>query len=175
MTFANRKFIGFLGAATVVIVAEYILVLSDGVIAGQVIGERALGAVNMLMPIFMIVSFFTWLLAVGTSIVYSDAMARMQRERAANLAGQGLVASVLVGLVLGVAVLVVKGFYVGFMAPDAETAGCAIGYLNWYPLIVFLEAIDLLLLYLVYTDGGAVSCTVSYCTQVVLEDPQNNF
>ena len=78
MTFANRKFIGFLGAATVVIVAEYILVLSDGVIAGQVIGERALGAVNMLMPIFMIVSFFTWLLAVGTSIVYSDAMARMR-------------------------------------------------------------------------------------------------
>ena len=168
MTFANRKFIGFLGAATVVIVAEYILVLSDGVIAGQMIGEKALGAVNMLMPIFMVVSFFTWLLAVGTSIVYSDAMARMQRERAANLAGQGLVASVLLGVALSVLVLAVKGLYVGFMAPDAETMGCALGYLKWYPLIVLLEAIDLLLLYLVYTDGGAVSCTVSYCAQVVV-------
>ena len=41
MTFANRKFIGFLGAATVVIVAEYILELSDGVIAGQMIELRA--------------------------------------------------------------------------------------------------------------------------------------
>lgn len=168
MTFANRKFIGFLGAATVVIVAEYILVLSDGVIAGQMIGERALGAVNMLMPIFMVVSFFTWLLAVGTSIVYSDAMARIQRERAANLAGQGLVAAVLLGLALSVFVLAVKGLYVGFMAPDAETTGHALGYMKWYPLIVFLEAIDLLLLYLVYTDGGAVSCTVSYCAQVVV-------
>ena len=161
MTFANRKFIGFLGAATVVIVAEYILVLSDGVIAGQMLGEKALGAANMLMPIFMVVSFFTWLLAVGTSIVYSDAMARMQRERAANLAGQGLVASVLLGLAIGVMVFAVKGLYVGFMASDAETTGYALGYLNWYPLVVFLEAIDLLLLYLVYTDGGAVSCTVS--------------
>ena len=66
MTFANRKFIGFLGAATVVIVAEYILVLSDGVIAGQMLGEKALGAANMLMPIFMVVSFFTGQLAVGT-------------------------------------------------------------------------------------------------------------
>lgn len=168
MTFANRKFIGFLGAATVVIVAEYILVLSDGVIAGQMLGEKALGAANMLMPIFMVVSFFTWLLAVGTSIVYSDAMARMQRERAANLAGQGLVASVLLGLALGVTVFAVKGLYVGFMASDAETTGHALGYLNWYPLVVFLEAIDLLLLYLVYTDGGAVSCTVSYCAQVVV-------
>ena len=54
MTFANRKFIGLLGAATVVIIAEYILVPSDGVIAGQMIGEKALGAVNMLMPIFMV-------------------------------------------------------------------------------------------------------------------------
>ena len=144
------------------------LVLSDGVIAGQMLGEKALGAANMLMPIFMVVSFFTWLLAVGTSIVYSDAMARMQRERAANLAGQGLVASVLLGLALGVTVFAVKGLYVGFMASDAETTGHALGYLNWYPLVVFLEAIDLLLLYLVYTDGGAVSCTVSYCAQVVV-------
>ena len=168
MTFANRKFIGFLGAATVVIVAEYILVLSDGVIAGQMIGEKALGAVNMLMSIFMVVSFFTWLLAVGTSIVYSDATARMQRERAAQLAGQGLVAAVMLGLVLAAAVLAVKGLYVGFMATDAETTGYALGYMKWYPLIVLLEAVDLLLLYLVYTDGGAVSCTVSYCTQVVV-------
>ena len=168
MTFANRKFIGFLGAATVVIVAEYILVLSDGIIAGQIIGERALGAVNMLMPIFMVVSFFTWLLAVGTSIVYSDAMARMQRERAASLAGQGLVASILLGLVLSVLVFAVKGLYVGFMAPDAGVTECALGYMKWYPLIVVMEAIDLLLLYLVYTDGGAVSCTVSYCAQVVV-------
>ena len=168
MTFANRKFIGFLGAATVVIVAEYVLVLSDGVIAGQMIGEKALGAVNMLMPIFMVVSFFTRLLAVGTSSVYSDAMARMQKERAANLAGQGLVAAVLLGLFLGVLVLAVKGLYVGFMAPDAEITGHALGYMKWYPLIVLLEAIDLLLLYLVYTDGGAVSCTLSYCAQMAV-------
>ena len=131
MTFANRKFIGFLGAATVVIVAEYILVLSDGVIAGQMIGEKALGAVNMLMPIFMVVSFFTWLLAVGTSIVYSDATARMQRECAANLAGQGLVASVLLGLALCVLVLLVKGPYVGFIGTEGGTTECALGYLRW--------------------------------------------
>lgn len=63
MTFANRKFLGFLGAATVVIVAEYVLVLSDSVIAGMVLGEDALKAVNLLMSAFSGVSFFTWLLA----------------------------------------------------------------------------------------------------------------
>ena len=151
MTFANRKFIGFLGAATMVIVAEYILVLSDSVIAGRILGEEALGAMNLLMPVFMTVSFFTWLLAVGTSIVYSDAMARMQRERASNLAGQGLVAALATGFALCVAILALKGDYLAFMAPDADTTECAAGYLKWYPLVAALEAVDLVLLYLVYT------------------------
>ena len=168
MTIANRKFMGFLGAATVVIVAEYILVLSDSVIAGRMIGEKALGAMNLLMPVFMLASFFTWLLAVGTSIVYSDAMARMQKERAANIAGQGLVVSVALGLVLGVAILAFKSPYLAFMAPDADTTGYAAGYLKWYPVVVALEAVDLVLLYLVYTDGGEVCCTVSYCLQVIV-------
>ena len=168
MTFANRKFMGFLGAATVVIVAEYILVLSDSVIAGRMIGEKALGAMNLLMPVFMLASFFTWLLAVGTSIVYSDAMARTQKERAANIAGQGLVASVMLGLALCIAIFALKSPYLAFMAPDADTAGYAAGYLKWYPVVAALEAVDLVLLYLVYTDGGEVCCTVSYCLQVIV-------
>ena len=86
MTFAKRKFLGFLGTATAVIVAEYVMVLSDCVISGRVLGENALGAVNLLMPVFSCVSFFTWLLAEGTSIVYLDAIARMRKDHAAELA-----------------------------------------------------------------------------------------
>lgn len=168
MTFANRKFIGLLGAATVVIVAEYVLVLSDSVIAGRMIGAGALGAMNLLMPVFMLVSFFTWQLAVGTSIVYSDAMARTQPVRAANLAGQGLAASVLLGFALCAGIFLLRGPYLDFMASDAATTAYAADYLKWYPVAALLEAIDLLLLYLVYTDGGELCCMVSYCVQVVV-------
>jgi len=168
MTFANSKFIGFLGGATVVIVAEYILILSDSVIAGRMLGEEALGAVNLLSPIFMMVSFFTWMLALGTSIIYSGAVARMQNERASNIAGQGLVASILLGLALCVAIPAVKGYYIDFMSPGAEIAGYALDYLKWYPLVALFEAVDLLLLYLIYADGGDVCCMVSYSMQVIV-------
>ena len=168
MTFANRKFLGFLGAATVVIVAEYVLVLSDSVIAGMVLGEDALKAVNLLMSAFSGVSFFTWLLAEGTSIAYSDAMARMQKVRAANLAGQGLVAALALGGLLGVAAALLQGPYLAFMSPDPTTAELFGEYWKWYPAVILLESVDMLLLYLVYTDGGTRSCLVSYCTQVVL-------
>lgn len=168
MTFGNRKFAGFLGAATVVIVAEYVLVLSDCVISGRVLGETALGAMNLLMPVFSTVSFFTWLLAVGTSIVYSEAIGRTEADQAAKLAGQGLVAAVFLGLVLVAATWCLETPYLAFMAPDERTMAFSGQYWQWYPLIVILESVDLLLLYLVYTDGGELACLYSYVGQVVV-------
>ena len=167
MTFAKRKFLGFLGTATVVIVAEYVLVLSDCVISGRVLGENALGAINLLMPVFSGVSFFTWLLAEGTSIVYSDAIARMRKDHAAELAGQGLVAALALGGILGAVTALLKNPYLAFMGPDASTMAFSSDYWKWYPVVVVLESIDLLLLYLVYADGGKGSCLISYCSQVV--------
>ncbi len=168
MTFANRKFLEFLGAATIVIVAEYALVLSDSVIAGNVLGESALRAVNLLMSVFAGTSFFTWLLAEGTSIAYSDAVARMQKSRAANLAGQGLVAAFVLGGTLGIAAFLLKGPYLAFMSPDPATAELFGSYWKWFPAVILLESVDMLLLYLVYADGGKRTCLVSYCTQVSL-------
>ena len=167
MTFANRKFLTFLGTATVVIVAEYVMVLSDCVISGRVLGEHALGAVNLLMPAFLGVSFFTWLLAEGTATVYSDAIARMRKERAAELAGQGLVAALVLGGILGAFAALLENPYLAFMEADADTTALAGGYWKWYPAVIVLESIDLLLLYLVYADGGKWSCLLSYCSQVV--------
>lgn len=168
MTFGNRKFAGFLGAATVVIIAEYVLVLSDCVISGRVLGETALGAMNLLMPVFSTVSFFTWLLAVGTSIVYSEAMGRVQPEFAAKLAGQGLVAALTMGLFLVGVTFVLETPYLAFMSPDEATMAYSGQYWTWYPVIVLLEAVDILLLYLVYTDGGEIACLYSYVGQVVV-------
>ena len=168
MTFGNRKFAEFLGAATVVIIAEYVLVLSDCVISGRVLGETALGAMNLLMPVFSTVSFFTWLLAVGTSIVYSDAIGRTETEHAKRLAGQGLAAAFVLGLLLVGVTLALETPYLSFMAPDEATMAFSGQYWKWYPLVVILESVDLLLLYLVYTDGGELSCLFSYVGQVVV-------
>jgi len=168
MTFGNRKFTRFLAASTVVIAAEYVLVLSDSIIAGRVLGETALGAVNLLMPLFSCVSFFTWLLAVGTSIVCSDAIGRLQRDRAAHLAGQGLVAACLMGLVLALALSLGLEPYFAFMSPDAATRALALSYGRWYPLVAALESVDMLVLYLVYAHGGRRECIVSYVAQTLV-------
>ena len=168
MTFSDRKFTGLLGASTVVIVAEYILVLSDSVIAGRILGETALGAVNLLMPLFSCVSFFTWLLAVGTAIVCSDAIGRLQHDRAARLAGQGMVAAVGLGVLLAAVIaLSLKPFF-AFMAPDATTSAFAADYGRWYVFVAALEAVDMFLMYIVYAYGGEKDCILSYLVQTIV-------
>ena len=168
MTFGNRKFTRFLGAATIVIIAEYVLVLSDCVISGRILGETALGAMNLLMPVFSTVSFFTWLIATGTAILYADAMGRADPDRAAGIAGQGLATAVLTGMMLVAATWSLETPYLAFMAPDEATMTFSGQYWDWYPLIVILEALDMTLLYLVYTDGGSQACMLSYVGQVVV-------
>ena len=119
------------------------------------------------MPVFSGVSFFTWLLAEETSIVYSDAIARMRKDRAAELAWQGLVAALVLSGILGAVTVLLKNPYLAFMGPDASTMAFPSDYWKWYPVVVFQESVDFLLLYLVYADGGKWSGLISYCGQVV--------
>ena len=74
-------FIRSLGAAAVVVIADYILVLTDCIIAGRVIGEAALGAMNLLMPAFSVVAFFAWLLGSGMSATYLRAVRKGDGRR----------------------------------------------------------------------------------------------
>ena len=62
MISGRYSFIRYLSAAAVVVIADYLLVLTDCIVAGRVIGEAALGAMNLLMPAFSVVMFFAWLL-----------------------------------------------------------------------------------------------------------------
>ena len=84
MASGHRSWIRSLGAAAVVVIADYILVLTDCIIAGRVIGEAALGAMNLLMPAFSVVAFFAWLLGSGVSATYIRAVRKGDGRHAAD-------------------------------------------------------------------------------------------
>jgi len=157
-----------MGAATVVVIADYLLVLTDCVIAGRVLGEMALAALNLLMPVFSIVTFFLWLVASGSVSVYSRARAKGRTERAARLAGTGLAAAALTGVLVLVGLAVLKGPYFAFMAPGAALTALSGAYWTWYLPTVLLASVELMLFYLVYANGGWTACIVSYAVQTVV-------
>ena len=101
MTFAASKFAKFLPTATFAMAVEYLMGLSDSVICGQIIGEDGLSVINLMQPVFNVVSFIALLVGTGTSVLYAMEMGRFDRRRASELLTQGLWSALGFGLLLG--------------------------------------------------------------------------
>ncbi len=157
----------YLGTAVVAVFADYLLVLTDCVIAGRVIDETALCAMNLLIPLFSAVMFFTWLLASGVSNLAMLAARKRDERSSAEIAFQGLTAAVMLALVLCAAICVGKSAYLSFMAPGQEIARYFNQYLTWYPATVLLQSVGMMLLYLVFVRGGQLACVKAYAVQMI--------
>ena len=158
----GSRFVRSLGTAAVITLVDYALVLTDCVVAGRVLGESALGAINLLMPVISIVAFFAWLLASGTSVVYSLAVEKGDEDRAAVLAWQGVVAAVLLGLALVGAAMALETPYLSFMAPSDAITGYSGDYWSWYLVVMLLKPVAITLFHLAFIRRGELVCIASY-------------
>ncbi len=147
--------------------ADYLLILTDCIIAGRVLGETALGAMNLLMPIFSAVTFLSWLLASGTSNLYQLASRKRDEHDCARIATQGLVASILLALAVDGILYVSYDAYLAFMAPSAEICRYFHQYLTWYFVTLALQSMGLTLLYLVFVRGSQLVCIQAYVVQLI--------
>ena len=156
-----------LGAAAIVVFADYLLVLTDSIVAGRIIGEPALGAMNLLMPVFSAVTFCSWMLASGISGLYQLSVRKREDCRSAEIAGQGLKAAILLAFALCAALYACKGPYLAFMAPGEAISAYCRQYLTWYPVLAALQSVGMLLLYLVFVRGGQLVCVKAYAIQLI--------
>ena len=108
MTFAASKFARFLPTATFAMAVEFLMGLSDSVICGHIIGEDGLSAINLMQPVFNVVSFFALLVGTGTCVLYAMEMGRFDRRRASEILTQGLWTTLAFGLLLVVALAVAR-------------------------------------------------------------------
>ena len=164
----QRRILRHLGAAVVVVIADYLLVLTDCIIAGRVISEAALSALNLLMPLFSVITFFAWLLGSGMSSLYSLSVRKGDERHAAEIAGQGLLTACLTGFALAFVLHFGGGAYLSFMGPGADVAGFSAQYLMWYPAILILQTVGMMLLYLVIVRGGELPCVKAYAVQLAV-------
>ena len=159
--------IRYLGAAAIVAFADYLLMLTDSIIAGRVIGESALGAMNLLLPASSASMFFIWLLASGTSSLYQLSLRKQDARRSATIAGHGLTSAAVLAVALCVAFCGSKSLYLSFMDPGREIAALFNGYALWYPAIIALQSVGMMLLYFVFVRGGQLVCIQAYAAQLI--------
>lgn len=150
------------GAAAVVVIADYMIVVSDCVTAGRVLGEASLGAMNLLMPLFALVAFSAWFLAFGTAEVCLRQYKREGEDGAVRVARRGFVLMAIAAVLHVVLLQSCEEFYLAFMGVPEVVAEEVRKFWCDYRFVIPVQFLYMLSFYLVYKRGHERTCLTSY-------------
>ena len=122
--------------------------IADGLFVGRFIGGDALAAVNLIVPIIMIVFGFANLIATGASVRIAVLLGEKNREEASRVFTFTLKLIFLISCFLGVLGLIFAESFVRFLAPGATEQAIEYGitytrvYAAFAPLMLIYHATD---------------------------------
>lgn len=122
--------------------------IADGLFVGRFIGGDALAAVNLIMPIIMMVFAFSNMIAAGASVRISMYLGKKNREEASKIFSFTLKVIFLISCILGLLGLLFAEQFVRFLAPGATEKAIEYGitYIRIYaifsPLMLIYYATD---------------------------------
>ena len=82
---AVKKFNELIIASSMTMVVSFLMLLIDTIIAGNILGENAISAVNIVMPVYAFANFIAGIIGLGTAYAYSEALGRYDKNQADNL------------------------------------------------------------------------------------------
>ncbi len=167
MTFAAAKFGRFLPAAAFALSVEFLLGLADSVIAGHIVGERGLSAVNLMQPVFGVVAFVAMLVGTGTGILYATEMGRFDKRRASEMLTEGLWCTLGLGSLLALALFALGGPVLDSFGASADVRALAGDFWRWYVPCAVLEPLVFFFVTMVNADGNPKLSTIAYGVQFV--------
>ena len=167
-TFCNKQFRSLMFTGSVTVVIQFLLVISDTIVVGNILGEQALGAVNVVKPFSSFVIFITSLVSIGTSVFYSYEIGKFDKEKADGLFGQGIILAVISGVILFLTGLLGKNFYFDYLNLSPQIEEAASAYFFYYQFVILLLPVYTVLLELIYADGDGMICNISSIVQIGL-------
>ncbi len=164
--FCEKKFRSMLISGTFTKAVMYLMLLSDSIIAGHFIGPSGVAGINAITPLTGIVTFFGDLLSTGVGIVFTRAIGAMNKKRADEIYGQGLIISVGVGLLTGLLIFLFQDVYFSANGVTGEILENAREYYRLVPINAFLTVVVFYLEQMVYSDGDELCNNICYGFQI---------
>lgn len=162
VSFGVRKFEALLLAGSFTVLANYVVRLTDSIVAGRMLGAEALAGINLASPVLTAVTFLSGMIASGMATHYSLEMGRCNRLRAREFFMQGLWSVLICGGAFALAICFGREFFLGYLGASEPVTVHARGYLTWIWPMAVIEGLELLLVSLGYADGDARTCALGY-------------
>ena len=166
-TMMSKKYHSMLLGGTLTMMVVSILLMSDSIIAGAVIGPDAVAAITLVTPLYALGAFFGSVLSIGVPILYTTEMGKFNKERADQIFGFGVLASIIVGIVLFFLASLFGNMYLCSSSPSEAVLEYAEGYLFWMRFTILILPIQQLILNAVYSDGDERISTIGSVVQGV--------
>jgi putative MATE family efflux protein len=144
--------------------------IADGLFVGRFIGEDALAAVNLIMPIIMMVFAFSSMIATGASVRISVLLGLKNREEASRVFTYSLKFIFVMSCIIGALGLIFAEPFVRLLAPGATEQAIEYGitytrvYALFSPLMPIYHATDN---YLRVCGKEKLSMWISIGTQIL--------
>ena len=119
---------------------QTVITITDGYFTGNYVGDNALAAINLGLPILYVYLGAGLCVGVGGSVISGRLLGAKNRQKASEVFAQTMVTAVVIGVILSLAVFVLFTPILGFLRADGELSGYFIDYyrimLFTYPLMV---------------------------------------
>ena len=120
---------------------QTVITITDGYFTGNYVGDNALAAINLGLPILYVYLGAGLCVGVGGSVISGRLLGAKKRRKASEVFSQTMVTAVVIGVILSLAVFVLFSPILGFLRADGELSGYFTDYyrimLFIYPLMVF--------------------------------------
>jgi len=164
--FGVEKFKRLLVVGSFSVVVEFLMGLSDSIVAGNLLGEEALAAINLLAPVMNGVTFFAALCGVGMGVNYAFESGSCHVKRAHEFFTQGLWTVLIGGVFLFALGIFLREPFLAFMDPGPAVAEPARAYWTYFLFSVPLEPVVVLFVNAAMADGDTRLCMTSYLVQL---------
>ena len=143
----------------------YIMLLSSNIIAGLMIGKDAVAAINIVAPLMSVSMAISLCVSEGTSVLYSRAIGKMDRERADKLYGMGVMVNTILAIVIPFFIFIFKNIYLNQSGATGEILKLAREFYFFLPLECVLLIYCTYFGQMIYNDGDEKVVSISYFLQ----------
>ena len=168
MTFAAAKFWKFFPAAAFALAVEFLMDLANSVVAGQIVGETGLSAINLMQPVFCFSSFLSLLVGTGSGINFATEMGRFDKRRASEMLTQGLWCALGLGAFFAVAFLVLRWPILDSFGAASDVRSLAGDFWLVYTPCLVLEPLVFYFVCMCSADGDPGICTLAYVARLAV-------
>lgn len=164
-TLMAKKFYSMLLGGTLTMMVVSVLLMSDQVIAGFVIGADAVAGITLVTPVYSLAAFFGSVFSLGVPILYSTEMGKFNKERADQVFGLGILMSLVIGIILFVLTTLFGNAYLQNCSLSEGIFEQATGYLSWMRFTFMVMPIQMLIGASVYCDGDETISNIASAAQ----------